>query len=180
MPATYTLIASTIYTSNGSSNVVFSSIPNTYTDLVVRGSVKSTSTSTGSIGVSLRLNADSSTLYSYTRVYGESSPAVGSTRATALTSSQLARTTSTADTGSTNIFNNFEFYIPNYNSSVAKCVSGVYGWVQNSTSHTGALDYTGAHAGLYTGTTAITTVTLVTTTGFASGSSFYLYGISNS
>lgn len=70
MPQTYTPIASTTV-GTATNSVTFSSIPSTYTDLilVVNGVL------TGSGGGRFRVNGDTGTNYSYTRVYGNGSAA---------------------------------------------------------------------------------------------------------
>ena len=79
MPSTYTPIATT--TTNGStSTVTFSSIPSTYTDLIVQYTASNSGTF-----FTIRYNNDSSALYSNTAVYGDGS-AAASTRGSGQTS----------------------------------------------------------------------------------------------
>lgn len=70
MPATYEPIATTTVTS---STVAFTSIPSTYTDLILVGNIQTSGT--------LRVNDDSGSTYSETRLIGNGSSA-SSTRAT--------------------------------------------------------------------------------------------------
>jgi len=72
MPATYELIATTTLGSAASS-ITFSSIPNTYTDLVLVVVVKATSGNTSNCNVTL--NSDTGSNYSYTRLGGDGSSA---------------------------------------------------------------------------------------------------------
>ena len=84
-----------------------------------------------------------------------------------------ALATSSGDTAST--FGNSEFYIPNYTGSTNKSISSD-GVSENNA--TGA--YTRLVAGLWSQTSAITSIDLVPDTGdFAQYSTAYLYGVSN-
>lgn len=76
----------------------------------------------------------------------------------------------------TNSFTSYELYVPNYLVSQNKPTSGITAFEQNSTTA-----YLTAVAGLWSNTAAITSIAFSLTSGdFASGSSFYLYGIKNS
>lgn len=69
---TYTLIASSTVTSS-TATVTFSSIPSTYTDLIlVTGSLLQVS---GNNGLRIRFNNDSGTNYSYTQIVGNGTTA---------------------------------------------------------------------------------------------------------
>jgi hypothetical protein len=74
MAATYTPIATTTLGSAASS-YTFSSIPGTYTDLILIGSHRSTS---GINGIHIRFNGDTGTNYSSTLLYGTGSAASSS------------------------------------------------------------------------------------------------------
>jgi hypothetical protein len=82
MPATYEPIATA--SPSGTSTVTFSSVPNTYTDLVI---VISGSTG-GNDTIGLRFNSDSGTNYSYTQIYGDGTSA-GSTKASGETFARI-------------------------------------------------------------------------------------------
>jgi hypothetical protein len=76
-----------------------------------------------------------------------------------------------------NTFNNFEMYVPSYTASQAKPFSGFNVQEDNATAA-----YQQITAGLYNSTTAISRIDFNIAAGaysFVSGSSFYLYGISN-
>ena len=171
MASTYTLISSNVLSSSAAS-VTFSSIPSTYTDLVIRCSARSTASG----GVFLQINGDSSTIYSTTRLRGDGA------------SASSGRTTSAANlyfaidvpsTSTANTFTNQEFYIPNYTVTQNRAISN-FSITENNSASTDT--YVQVDAGLYTSTTAITSLTVVqgSSTTFVSGSSFYLYGIKNS
>lgn len=170
MPATYTLISSNVLTSSAA-NVTFSSIPSTYTDLVLRISARTDNAS--EIGtLYYRFNNDSSAIYSSTQLRGEGATAT-SGRTSAATSIQGLYADGANATANT--FSNVEIYIPNYLSTTNKPSSG-YGAQETNA----ATAYIRALAGLAAVTSAITRIDIITTaTNFVSGSSFFLYGISN-
>ena len=169
MPATYTLISSTTLTT-AQATVVFSSIPQTYTDLEFRLSVRGTSSATIR---NTRFTVNGTNTVSYTLLQGTNGTA-SSSRATAQTSIQSGTTsaaTATADT-----FSSHSIYIPNYAGSTTKPMS-VYSAMENNS----ATDfYLETYAILQNQTTAITDITFaISANNYAIGSSFYLYGISN-
>jgi hypothetical protein len=156
MPSTYEPIATTTFTSSVG-NVTFSSIPQTYTDLVVVMSYTLVTTTNFPF---LRFNGDSGSNYSNTILSGNGSTAT-STRSTS---------TSTINLGIANSSNpsNFIFSVPNYtNTTTFKNVLSRH----NSASSTVA-----AIVGLYRSTSAITEILLDATGNFATGTAT-LYGI---
>jgi hypothetical protein len=174
MPSTYTLISSNVLATSAAS-VTFSAIPSTYTDLVVRISARSTRAAISET-LDLRINADSSTLYSYTYLYATGDPA-GSFRRSSQTS--LFISTMNAVDSTANTFTSAEIYIPSYTASQNKPL-GSFGAFENRVSTIYEID---ANAHLYRSTSAITSLTLSSALGssnFVAGSSFYLYGIKNS
>ena len=173
MANTYTLISSNVLSSSAAS-VTFSAIPSTYTDLVLRASVRGDGTGYQS-PFRLKINADTGTNYSRTRLYGIGSSAVtnrATDEADNIDTAFFNQSTSTSNT-----FSNIEVYVPNYLSTVAKPISGNGALENDSTT-----DWIrSVHAVLYRGTSAITSLEFFTNSGsFVSGSSFYLYGIKNS
>ena len=166
--ATYTLISSNVLSSSAAS-VTFSSIPATYTDLVVRWSARCSTTTEN---VDIQLNA-ASTSYSITQVDGYGSSGTASSRSTTDPGIRVYGMTQSGDTANT--FGSAEFYLPNYAGSTNKPNST---FAVTETNATQALIQ--AVAGLRSNTDAVTSLKLQTGSGnFVSGSSFYLYGISN-
>lgn len=172
MPVTYNLIASNTLTTNTAS-VTFSAIPNTFTDLVLRISARSTSNSRRSVENYIFLNNDTSSLYSYTVLQGSGS-AISSAKFSnvAIEFGQANGNLSTSNT-----FANSEIYIPNYAGTTVKQISNFTGQEDNQTTA-----YINATAGLYRGTAPITSITIsqFSAESYMSGSSFFLYGIKNS
>jgi len=171
MPTTYVSIASqTLSTTTAS--VTFSSIPGTYTDLVVRISGRSNA---GSSNSPLYITFNSATTnFSYTRLwYSSTSPVSDRSSSTSQISIDAAINGSLS---TTNTFSNNEIYIPNYTVSANKPVFIDSRLERNDTGAWG-----GVIAGLWSNTSAITSITLTPATdSWVSGSTFYLYGIKNS
>lgn len=171
MANTYTLISSNVLSSSAAS-VTFSSIPATYTDLVVRYSARTISGGT-SDAPELTINGSSASDYSTTRLFGTGSSA-SSSRYSNFAYWYAFGTNGGGSTSDT--FGSNEIYIPSYTASQNKAASQ-FGIFENNATAAGI----NALAYLYRNTAAISSLTLsFTYTSFASGSSFYLYGIKNS
>lgn len=173
MANTYTLIASNTLTGTAAS-VTFSSIPSTYSDLVLKISERNDNTGVGAGTLLISYNSDTTgaTTYSFVRLTGN-----GSTASSALTANTYYNYSITEGSlWTTSTFSNSEIYIPNYNSTSSKPVSTFNVAENNAT--TGHISTV---ANLYRGTSAISGITLTAGgNNFVSGSSFFLYGISNS
>ena len=170
MPNTMTLINAVTVGAGGSSTISFSSIPQTYTDLVLKFSGKSNNAGVYEF-VAMRFNSNSSSSYT-TRVLRGSGSAV---------TSQINGTTSfefemVDGDGSqeTNTFGNMEIYIPNYAGSNNKSVS-----TDGVSEGNRTLAYAGLNAGLFSNTAAVTSIALTTVAGttWLQHSTAYLYGI---
>jgi hypothetical protein len=172
MATTYTLISSVTVGSGGAANIEFTSIPATYTDLVVSYSARCDLA--GFVGANIRLqfNSDTGSNYSYRRLYADGSNAY-SDNATSQTSLICGVVNAATSTSST--FNNGLLYIPNYAGSNQKTVSS------DSVQETnGTEGYQYLIAGLWNQTNAITSIKLfVTSQNLLQYSTAYLYGISN-
>jgi hypothetical protein len=168
MATTYTLIASSTVGSGGASSVTFSSIPSTYTDLLVKVSARSprTNDSGGSDG-KLEFNG-ATTGFSSKGIFQQGSAGSASPSSIFYFISDDAQTANT--------FGNMEVYIPNYTSSNTKTVSLDAVTENNATSA-----YSVLISGLWTGTSAITSMKFTDNNGgFNQNSTFYLYGIKKS
>jgi hypothetical protein len=174
MANTYTLIASNTVGSGGTAAITFSSIPATYTDLLVKMSARTAYNIAGSISAFLRFNGDTGSNYSGRRLIGTGSSVTSdNSSTTSFINTFLDITAYTANT-----FGNAEYYIPNYTGSTAKSIS-----VDGVTEHNAVLSYASLVAGLWTGTAAITSINIApepSTGDFVQYSSFYLYGIKSS
>lgn len=172
MANTYTLIASNTLTSSAAS-VTFSSIPGTYTDLVLKASVR-TDVVNPFDQLYIRFNSDSGSNYSYTALRGIPT-SVTSFRGTS--QAQIRGGYTDASQATSNTFSSNEVYIPSYTSTTNKPVS-VYGAQEDNV--TGA--YLEVNANLWQSSSAITSIVITTqnAANFVSGSSFWLYGIKSS
>lgn len=173
MATTYTLISSNTLSSSAAS-VTFSSIPSTYTDLVLRVSTRSDSNdggSTGSLtGLYFYVNGGAGT-GSGTRLTGN-----GTTTSSAGWTDYGKIFPQTDASMTSNTFGSAEIYIPSYTASQNKPYDSFSVAENNATT-----GYVGVNAGLYSSTTAISSLVIYPWNGnFVSGSSFYLYGIKNS
>ena len=170
MAATYTLISSTtLATSAGT--VAFTSIPQTYTDLVFRVSARSTVTG----GIADTGYFFNGTDFSNTQILANNTAAT-STRTTG-TDASGGGVWSNRTNSSANTFSSSEIYWPNYRSTVSQPYS-IFTVVENNSATDNAILITSQ---LWQSTGALTGVTLFVGGGsFQAGSSFYLYGIKNS
>lgn len=158
MAITYEPIATTTLGSAAAS-YTFSSIPSTYTDLVLV--FNGTANAAGNLA--LQFNSDTATNYSTTILYGDGSTA-GSGRVTSQTNANIAGTNTSNNTATISIMN-----------------------YSNSTTYKTALgrgmrsgDQVVAKVALWRSTAAITTVTVLPIDGastWSTGSTFTLYGI---
>lgn len=171
--ATYSLIASTTLTGS-QATVTFSSIPSTYTDLVLRMSVRDTDTSTIIGSTTVTFNNDTSSIYSVTNLFGNGSAASSSRQSNVASWSSNYNGSNTGVT--TNTFSSLEMYIPSYTSTSSKAFSQSQA-VENNAASTGT--QIGARAHLFRNTTAISSIEIAAYVNFESGSTFYLYGIRN-
>lgn len=165
----YKLIETKSLGSNAVS-IDFTSIPQTYTDLILVISIRADiSFSYASIG--LRFNSDSGSNYTSRLLYGEGS---GSGFPALATTTALQWIYGTGTTATSNTFGNGQLYIPNYTGSTAKSVITESVSENNATSAIQALTFTG-----WSGTAAISSMSLFIQSGqnILSGSSASLYGV---
>ena len=176
MPTTMKLIAKNVLGSDTAS-VTFSSIPATYNDLVVVASQRNTSNN-GGIGV--RFNSDSGANYTYRILDGSGTSASSFTQAVAAGYNTYIFARGNSSTMTANTFASIGLYIPNYAGSTNKSCS-----IDSVTETNATGSYIAATAALWSNTAAITSITFITDPGGnagsnASGSSFFLYGITKS
>lgn len=161
MPATYEPI-STISADGSSLTVTFSSIPATYTDLVI---VMTGKTSSGS-GTTMRFNSDTGTNYSQTTLSGNG------TTASAYRQSNASY-----------ILCDYDGYANNTNNNIS--IFNIMNYANTTTNKTvlcranNAAIGTDLVVGVWRSTAAITTITIAqpATNNWSVGSIFTLYGI---
>jgi len=152
MPSTYESIATQTLGSSAAS-VTFTSIPSTYTDLIM------VFNGVADNNVSLRFNSDTGTNYSSTRIQGN-----GSAASSARFTNQTSMLGSYDSGRSTSIWQ-----IMNYSNSTTNKTALNRGG--------GTINNVEAYVGLWRNTAAITSVTIIVSGNFSSGSTFSLYGI---
>lgn len=178
--SSYESIATTTVGAGGSSSVTFSSIPSTYTHLVVRGSIQSNRGSYAIDNATVRFNSDSGANYSRHNLDASAST----------TTAPEAYGTGGATFGgpipvvtgvATNVFNGFVMDVLDYASTNKyKTLRILGGYDVNGTTGTGSFGGTvGIYSGAWQNTAAVTSITLapVDGTAFTQYSSFALYGI---
>ena len=167
MPATFTLISSVTVGSGGAANIEFTSIPATYTDLLIKISARNTSSGDW-LGVSFN---GSTSNFNSRRIFGYVGGVLSLNNANGL---DVISNNNSGDTANT--FDNAEMYISNYASSNNKSFSAD-SVAENNTSSA----YLTLTAGLWSQSAAITSITLTpNTNNLAQYSTAYLYGISSS
>lgn len=172
MPITYNLIASNTL-STTATVVTFSSIPGTYTDLLVKYSMRTDTAGADGAQVRLTFNGNA-TNYSNVRLQGNGA-AVSTTYVSGAAYFEVEAGSPSAG-NTANTFNSTEIYIPNYTVATNKSLGAFEVGENNSTTA-----YMSVRAALWQNTGAITSIALTANGGnFVANSSFWLYGIKNS
>ena len=172
MTANYVLLEKITVGAAGASSVTFSGIPQTgYTDLVLVSSARNDSSNVAG-EQRIEFNGSSSNL-SVRALYGTGNAGSGSY------SSTVIPAYNNGGTSLANTFGSETYYIPNYTSSNFKSVSSESVFENNAAQASQYLV-----AGLWSSTSAITSITLTTSNNssgaaanFVQGSTFYLYGV---
>lgn len=179
MANTYVQIATSTVGVLGASSIDFTSIPSTYTDLLIKMSLRSSNADGFTGNATMRLNANSGSNYSFRTLFAATT-AAGSGNGSSGTSVTLGGTVGALLTANT--FNNAELYLPNYLSSSNKSFS-----VDTVSENNGSTDFTWQSmmiAGTWSQTAAINQITIysgtVGSTNFTQYTTATLYGISKS
>lgn len=166
MATTYRRIGSVTVGSGGATSIEFTSIPSIYTDLVLKTSLR-TDRALEIDAILFTLNSSTSN-FTFRRLFGDGS---------SVTSDTGTRTVVIADaaTSTSSTFSNNEIYIPNYADSNRKSYS-----VDSITESNNTYSRADLIAGLWSDTSAITSITLTPNIGpnFVQYSTATLYGIS--
>jgi len=174
--ATYIQIGSTVTVgSGGAASIDFTSIPATYTDLVVKFSLRqnNTSSSVGYNWLGTRFNGSTAT---YTgRLLYAASNTVGSASFSDTQFRQYGFDNNSWTSGTANTFSNGEIYIPNYTSATNKSISVDSVAEINAANGSGL----GIFAGLWPVSSAITSISIydLDAYNFVQYSTATLYGI---
>ena len=171
MANTYVAIATVTVGSGGAANIEFTSIPATYTDIVIVYSLRSDRASQVNSSGRVSFNGNTSN-YSYKDIIGNGST-VGSNSDTNGALIYIPASTATSST-----FGNAAVYIPNYAGSNNKSYSVDFVAETNATSISGQ----GLSAGLWSNSSGITSVKVTEANGanFVQYSTATLFGIKNS
>jgi hypothetical protein len=146
--------------------IEFTSIPSSFTDLVVLASVRSARTGDTLDILTLGFNGVTTNRTSRELVGDGSSASSGS-----YTNGRIGLVNSADSTAST--FSNFAIYIPNYTASVNKSAS-----IDGVMEHNATRSFQNISAFLWSNTAAITTLTLdLELSDFVAGSMVSLYGV---
>lgn len=173
MANTYEKIAQAVVGSGGAANIEFIGIPGNFDDLHLKISARE---SGGNLVIqTFYLNNDTGNNYSYRRIQGAGSGTPNSASASSVSTLDMAVIPGSGDTAST--FGSAEYYIANYTSSSAKSISS-----DSVTENNGTTAYQRLGAGLWTGTSAITSIKFAPagTATFLEHSTATLYGIRKS
>ena len=171
MANTYTLISSSTVGSGGAATIDFTSIPSTYTDLIVKLSARTTFSNPT---VSFKVTVNGASSYATKYLQGDGSNAASGSNAYGTSVFYAGEFPAGQATAST--YGNTEIYITNYANTSNKASS-----IDSVTENNGTTAYaTLVEAGINT-STAISSITITPSSGdYAQYTTAYLYGISNS
>jgi hypothetical protein len=168
--ANYIPITTVTVGSGGVASIDFTAIPQNYTDLILKLSLRDTTAANGK-DIKIEFNGVT-TNYSYRRVYGDSAAAYSDTASTGQ-SLTINSANATANT-----FANCEIYISNYTSANNKSWSADTVSENNASAANSA--YANLYAGLWSNTSPITSISIKPVSGtptFTQYSTATLYGI---
>lgn len=158
--------------SGGASSISFTSIPSIYKHLQIRCIARESDTNVGAGALWMQANGDTGSNYAWHRIWGNGST-VSAGNASSTTWS-LVGINSRAGNGST-IFGTTIVDVLDYSETTKyKTFRGLTGENPNSSN-----GYSGLHSGLWMNTNAISSLTLLPTSGYSwtENSKFALYGI---
>ncbi len=170
MATTYTLISSVTVGSGGAANIEFTSIPATYTDLLVKLSGRSSRSAANAEEFLLTFNNNGSS-YAEKQLRGSGSSVITQS----FSGSSIQQLGQPGAAATANTFGNWEFYIPNYAGSNNKSIL-----LDGVTENSGTTAYQYFEAGSWSNSAAITSIKISAGSYLAvQYSTAYLYGISN-
>ena len=169
MANTFELIASSTVGSGGAASIDFTSIPSTYTDLVVKASLRTTCNDPDDYILIKPNNSTSNLTFRFIR---------GSGSGVDSNTTERPPANGGGSPGSTaNTFGNLEIYFPNYAGSTNKSFS-----IDAVTENNATFSRASLHAHLWSDTTAINRIVLTSgqSFNFVQYSTAYLYGVKSS
>ena len=172
MANTYIPIATVTVGSDGASTIEFASIPQNYSDLLIKMSFRTNRSGIAVDNIRLGINGGGSNSISSVRnIWGNGSSVISNT------SIQYTGGVVPTTSGTISTFGNGEIYIPNYSSSNNKMI------LTDSVNERNDMSaYQVFNGALWSNTSAITSITFFTDAGggFTQYSTATLYGIKNS
>jgi hypothetical protein len=166
---TMTLISTVTVGSGGAASISLTSIPQTFTDLLLQVNCRA-ATATGTT-ISFYVNNNGANIYSQKNIDGDG----GSTGSNGTSSTSGFNFAHNSSTQTANTFGNSSIYIPNYTGSTNKWV-GIDSVASNNTYSSALLAR--VTSGFYASTAAITQLDLLYASGnLAQYSTVSLYGI---
>lgn len=152
----------------GAANITFSNIPQTYTDLLLVHNVRDSAATVDS-DLFYTFNGDTANNYTTRRLFATGSSVTSDAQ---VGTSGMRAALPPGANATSNTFSNGSIYIPNYTGTTAKTASATSVMENNATAGFPALI-----ANIWSGTSAITSITLTVRTAFIQNSSISLYGI---
>ena len=175
MASTYKLISKATVGSGGAATITLSSIPSTYTDLLIKYSLRATRAGTTFTQLGMKLN-NSSTNYTTRTIGGDGSTVTSTNNTVGYFGYESSSINSVNSTGY--VFSSGEIYIPNYTANGSKRASIDFSSENNAVSGNGILSSAG-----WSINDAITSITFNepnSNTNFEQYSTVTIYGIKNS
>lgn len=171
MAITYKAIQTISVGAGGVSSIAFTSIPQTYTDFVIKHHLRCTQAATNRMNINVTFNAISA---NYNSVYVNGATGYVGSATNASGTAQCYIGEIGAATATASMFSSGEIYVPNYTSSITKLIT-----VQNAAEDYVVNDvFLSFIAGRNTTSSAITSITIVNGAGnFAQYSTATIYGI---
>jgi hypothetical protein len=175
MPTTFVKIAGVTVGAGGASNIDFTSIPSTYTDLCLKMSLRGSASFVYNYAYVTFNNDTAGSPYAIRIVYGDGTT-TGSTGYNTGNTPYISGNLSNYSTGTSNTFSNSETYIANYAGSANKSVS-IDAVAENNAASPNGVFMTAA---LWANSSALNRITVTPISGtFVQYSTATLYGISN-
>ena len=175
MANTFELIQAVNVGSGGQTSIDFTSIASTWTDLVIKFSFRTPNGGSNYDRCDIQFNGDTASNYKNILFYGVGTGSAASDNGGGAVNS-IRFFYANAGASTSNTFSNGEIYIPNYAGSTQKSASMDSVTENNATAAIAALN-----AGLWTGTSAITSIKIFDNSStFSQYSNAYLYVVKNS
>ena len=174
MANTFTKIATVTVGSGGASSIDFNSIPQTYTDLCLKTSLRSPRTANWTDYPLLSVNSSTA---NQSVIWFNGNGAAASSGTDTIFEWICGSTGSGGTQWTANSFSNDEIYIPNYSSGTNKSMMGRFAVEQSN-----ATAYLSMHSWLRSSTAAITSLSITNQYGlnWVQYSTATLYGVKNS